>query len=401
MRSSVLSLVLISAFCACAGATPFVKSADFTLPAKETRSEELWLLTETGTVAGVIRQDCFAAGWDLSFPGSFEQDLWAAGAIVRLSGQAANDARLVGETVEVSGEVLGNLAVAGSSVQLATNAAIHGEALLVGESVVAEGRVEGNTRILASRVTLSGRHVGNVRLIAEDIAVMPGTQIKGNLTYTSSKDLFLDQKVILGGELIRKDLPKTGWSLPTLTSRQSILLQGILYLCAIAAAIPFVAVFPRFSGRAVRILRGSAWRCALAGFVAFSLMPMLGLFALLSVIGLPLGLILFALYFVLLYLAQVVIALAMAGALLRRRGPQPFGRLAGELVMGLSLVYLLTNLPMIGGAVWLLILFLGLGAMVLALFSPQEVELPPAPALDVSTKETRSSEDHEEPSNKE
>ncbi len=364
-----------------AGAIQFVNTADYVVPAGETRPQELWILAETTTVAGTMSEDCFALAAVISLPGTFARDLWAVGETVSFDGRGTEDVRLAGRTVTVSGDIRGNLAAAGESVRLATNSVVKGAALVAGQTVVAEGRVDGGIRIAATSVTLSGVYHSYVRLIAEDIVVMPGTQIRGDLTYTSSKELFLDQKVVVVGQLIRKDVPTRKWQTLAPTWRQRAIIQAFLFACALVVAIPFVAVFPRLTGNAVRLLRASTWRCALAGFVAFCLMPMLSAFALFTLIGLPLSLLLMTVYFMLLYLSKVVVALALAGALMRRRGPQPFGNVLTALVLGLLLLYALTLLPGIGSAVVILTFFLGLGAFVLAVFSTQGPNLPEPPPV--------------------
>jgi cytoskeletal protein CcmA (bactofilin family) len=381
MKRSCFTAILLLSLAANAGAIQFVKSADFVLPAGETRPEELWILAETSTVAGTMSEDCFAVAGTVLLPGTFAQDVWGAGETVSFDGRGKDDVRFAGKTVAVGGEVGGNLVAVGESVRLGTNSIVRGHALVAGETVVAEGRVDGGIRIAATSVTLSGDYRGYVRLVADDIVVMPGTQIRGDLTYTSPKELFLDQKVVLGGQLIRKEVPAQEWQTPAPTWRQRAIIQSFLLLCALVVGIPFVAIFPRVTGNAVRLLRTSFWRCALAGFAAFCLMPMLSVFALFTVIGLPLSLLLMTLYFMLIYLSKIVVALALGSALLRRRGHQPFGRVLATLVPGLFLLYVLASLPAVGGAVWTLIVFLGLGAFVLAVFSAQGPDLPEPPPV--------------------
>lgn len=84
---------------------------------------------------------------------------------------------------------------------------------------------------------------------------MPGTEIDGDLIYSSSEDIFLDKSVKLDGQLVRKTVDAfSSWSTPTPTFTQIATVQSFFYVCAMLAALPFMALFPRFTGLAVRQL---------------------------------------------------------------------------------------------------------------------------------------------------
>ena len=268
---------------------------------------------------------------------TFHNDVWALGNSVEFTGTAAEHARFFATSEIILGGKVGISAVAiGKTVTLTTNSVIDGDALLVGQSVVVAGDIRGNLRVLAGAATLNGRIDGNVRIVADDIVVMPGTKIGGDLVYTSPKDLFLDPgKVELDGQLIRKELETIQVKAPPSTLYDIVVSQAYFYLCALVAGIPFIAIFPRFTGRAVRWVRQSAWKCALVGFIAFCLIPMTSLFVFFTIIGIPLSLLLLLAYAIMIYLSKIIVALGIGGIVLRRHGPQPFSRVFAALSLGL------------------------------------------------------------------
>ncbi len=319
----------------------------------------------------------FALGTTVTVSGVTLNDFFAAGDSVIFKGQAREDVRLAAlETARLEGRFEQSLWAAGKTVAMKPESLVEKDAALVGESVIVEGHVAGGLYVAAYRATLRGKVDGNVRILADDISILPGTEIGGNLVYTSKKELFLNDQVMLGGQLIRKSLQ--AGALPNQPADfQSLLsLQIFYYLAALVAGIPFVTLFPNLTGRAVRQVRISMWKCALVGLVVFCLLPLLGLFALLTLIGLPLGLLLLAAYFIMLYLAKIFVALAVGGAVFRWKGPQSFSRAFSALSMGLLVLYTAEVLPWIGGAIWMLVVFMGLGALALALAS-REGTLPP------------------------
>lgn len=374
-RKALLAL----AVCLLAGAAAGVelrRTDAYVLAADQTASRELWIVTRTADLRGTVEDDLFVAGESTTLGGEFQNDVWAAGQTVTFTGTVAEHLRVLASTAEFGGEVGKSLVAAASSVRLAAGAVVDGDAVLLGENVLCEGSIRGDLRLLAYSTTISGKVGGDVRLVADDIVVMPGTEIAGDLVYTSSKELFLDQKVMLKGRLIRKEVAASIQPPPAPRLTDLIMPHAFFYICALLAALPFLAIFPQFTGRAVRLVRQSGWKCLLVGFAAFCLMPMVGLFAVFTIIGIPLSALVLASYLIMVYLSKVIVALALAGVLLRRRGPQSFGRVFTALSLGLVLLYALAALPMAGFLVWFVIVLLGLGGMVLALFAPPD--LPPA-----------------------
>ncbi len=390
MRKLLAAVCLLFGLVATVSAIEFKRVDTFRLEPGNTQTEELWLAAQSASVHGTVKDDLMVFADTIVVSGAMQSDVWALGGqslTLLKEASVAQHARLLSQRIEVEGRIGRSLCAAGNSIQIGTNAVIKGDAALAGENVIVSGQIGGGLKAVGVNVTLGGRIGGNVRVIADDIVVMPGAVIDGDLTYTSSKDLFLDRKVVLGGQLIRKEIAPEA-AAPETPVQDVILVRAFLYLCALAVALPFVGIFPHYTGRAVRLARQAGWRCLFAGFAAFCLMPMVSVFAFFTFIGIPLSILLLLNYVTMVYLSKIVVALVIGGMLLRRGGPQPFSRVFTALSLGLILYYALTAIPGAGAVVWLLTVFLGLGALVLAIFlrpieteSPEPPPMPSAPPL--------------------
>ncbi|MBN1268300.1 MAG: hypothetical protein JXB04_01825 [Kiritimatiellae bacterium] len=372
-----LALLLAGAAAVSAGTVAFRSAEHYTLDSATTLSKQLWLSADTARFDGTVEDDLFVSCRSATFAGSFRNDVWCLGENIELHGYIADHARLcAARLVNVQGRVGSTLMVIASSVTVGRPADIRGDALLMAESVTLEGRVGGRAVLVGYEATLGGRVDGNVRIIADDIVVLPDTVIEGDLVYTSAKELFLDTSVTLRGELIRKDVAATPSARRALTFRQRLSIQSFFFVGAFLAGIAWIGLFPGTSGRAVRQLRQAGWRSLLAGFVAFGLLPMAAVFLLFTIIGIPLSLVLATAYVLLLYLSKMVAALGLGAVLLRRRGPQPFGQAVAALGLGLLVLYGLALVPTAGTLVWFIATLLGLGGLVLGLLSSERT--PPA-----------------------
>ena len=326
-----------------------------------------------------IEEEALWAANSVDIQGMAVRDLWLlATAAVRFDGKSDGDLRAFSASATIGGTVQGNLLAYANGLQLTTNSAVRGEAALFGADLICEGVVEGDARLFAKSATLGGRWGGDVRIYADEIRIAPGTQIAGDLVYTSSKPLVFDASVAVGGTVKQRNvLP------PEAPLRSRLARHGYLFLAALLVGMPFVGFFPMVAGGAVRKLRVAPWRTLLAGLAALLFGPFLIAFAFATIVGIPLALMLAALYGALLYLAHVVIALWLGHALVRTSGPQTFARVLSALAVGLFILYFAAAIPGIASFLAFPVVVLGSGSLVLAFlqrsFIPIAMPPPPLP----------------------
>ena len=321
-----------------------------------------------------LESEALLAAYHLDVQASAARDLWllAAGS-ARHAGAVAGDLRAFASAATFAGAVDGNLFAYAKGLQLATNAVVRGDAALFGTDLICEGTVGGDARLVARSLTLGGTWGGDVRIDATEIRVAPGTKIAGDLIYSAPKPLALDASVAVGGEVqTAPRLPR-----PAAPVRARFALHGYLFLAALLVGLPFVGFCPLTAGGAVRHLRTTPFKALIAGVAALFLGPFLAAFAFSTIVGIPLALLLAGIYAGMLYLANVVVALALGHALLRTAGPQTFARVLSALAVGLFLLYFAAALPGVAAFLVLPVLILGSGALALAALQRPLVVPPP------------------------
>lgn len=351
----------------------------YVLAATNVVADQLFAFAPTVDLAGTVADDAVVlAGVEARLSGTVSNDLWmAAGQGVEVSGSVGDHARLAAALVDVSGHFGRSLSAAGREVHLATNSLVAEDVNLAGYSVALEGRVGSNATLVAMRTATIGGHIGgSVRVTAEDISVLPNTKIDGDLVYVSSKELFLDRSVVLGGKLTHEP-PRTVPAAELATAQFAGTV--IFAFSAMLAGTLFVVVFPRFTGNSARLLRQATWRCLFTGAFAMPALLLMALLALFSGVVLPLGVVLLSSFGLLLYLGNLLVALALGGLLLRQHGPQPAGHAILSLALGVVVLYVLKAMPFVGFFLALAAWFAGTGALLLNLFHSQRTLLPQQP----------------------
>jgi hypothetical protein len=129
----------------------------------------------------------------------------------------------------------------------------------------------------------------------------------------------------------------------------------------------FTLVFPAYSARAADWIGREPLRSLGLGFVVLVCLPILGVLLLVTIVGIPLALILFMLYLMLLFLGWVTAALFVGRKgleLVRSSQPVTTAWRIGALLAAVIALWLVGQVPWIGGWITFAALVLGIGALV-------------------------------------
>ncbi|MEI6168342.1 MAG: hypothetical protein WCS52_14260 [bacterium] len=376
MKLRPLLILPLLALAVRAQAIEFRTTDTYTLPANQVLSNELWLQARTITLAGTANEDCFILADSmgqhpttnlptLRLSGLFGTDLWGFGESVEMTGVVSNNARLASsKTIMITSQVGRNLMALAPTISLSENSTVRGSAFLAGQDVILSGTIKGNTSVYANKVTLTGKFENDLHVIADEITVMPGTEIKGDFYYRMEGDLVLDSGVLLGGKMIKQELP-----IPPPANHSSTLMLQLTLLCgAIMVGMVFVSLMPGIAALSVHKLAESTWRCLLFGFITFALIPLLAAFLIFTVAGIPLSVILILAYIILMYVSKIIVGLFIGHLIIRKRAPVAPNLLFPVMALGLLALYAATNLPFpFDITFWFAITLSGMGALVSAI----------------------------------
>jgi hypothetical protein len=106
------------------------------------------------------------------------------------------------------------------------------------------------------------------------------------------------------------------------------------------------------------------------GALALIVTPILAIILMITLIGLPLGIILGLIYGVTLYLAKIIAAVFIGYWLAQKFSWPVIHKGVWLVLLGLAIIALLTKIPLIGFLLWLLVIFTGLGSVILSFAKP-------------------------------
>jgi cytoskeletal protein CcmA (bactofilin family) len=337
-----------------------LRGGTVSVPAGTTVSDDVYAFGDRVDVAGAVSGDLLAWAGDIVIGGRITEDALLAGGSVRIAGTVGDDLRAAGGELVIGGNIADNASVAGGDITFSQSSRIGRDLQVAGGTIRLDGTVARNALIAGGEVTVNGTVGGDVQADVGTLRVGPNAVIRGKLTYTSDRRADIDPGARIAGgvefrekeEPERRGLPFVFMFIWWLLTLLALFLVGIL----------LIALAPKMSADvADRILR-SPGLSVLVGFVTSIVMPVIGVAVMLTVIGIPLGFLILALYVILLYLSRVYIALAVGRWLVAKAG-RPDASLYADLALGLLILWILFAIPFVGWALHLIAVWFGLGGL--------------------------------------
>ena len=316
-------------------------------------------------ISGTVHGDVYAAGGEVLVDGVVDGDLIVAGGEVRVSGEVTQDVRIAGGTVTLSGKVHRNVTIAGGDVHLTDSSHLKGSAVIGAGNLLLGGSIDGDVRIGAGNVTLSKAIGGDLAVAAPAIRLTSRASVGKNVRYWSDDEPSIDEGATVLGTVTRHPIPevfkgeeaKRGLAgaklIAGLISFTSTLLLGLLLL----------RIYPIFTSRVTLKIQEQPWVVlGLGGALLFGV-PLLIALCMVSILGIPIGLMLAAMYVVTLYLGRVFVMLWLGQRLLRLVSA-PFST-TRAFIAGLVVYFILSLLPLVGGVITMLTIVIGLGSILM------------------------------------
>jgi cytoskeletal protein CcmA (bactofilin family) len=326
--------------------------------AGEIVDDSLAVAGDVVAVDGMVTGNLFAAGHRVILRGTVKGDLVAVGERVEIEGTVDGNVFAGGGTVFVRGSVRRSVHGAGNTVRIDSSGRVDGDVVGFAGTIDFDGRVGRDLVAFAGMTNVRGDAGRNASVRTRRLHVEAPARIGGNLVahVRDAAAVQVDEGAIVSGKTETRLLPKeksrytrVGFYVWKLIWLAAAFLVGL----ALHALLP--GLFPARLPGTVALLRAAG-----LGFVALVVVPAAALLLMLTLIGLPAGLLILGLWCAGLYLAQILVATLVGRGFLQKADAPP-ASIAPVLLVGLVLVAVSVNLPYVGGLLRFVVLVLGLG----------------------------------------
>jgi cytoskeletal protein CcmA (bactofilin family) len=294
-------------------------------------------------------------GGDIKINSEIEGDLISAGGDINVNKNISGDVSVMGGNINIMGDVEGDLLALGGNIDVRGN--IDGDVVVRGGRLILND-VEGDVEFKGGEIKIRGIVKGNVKAEADVVELTDDALIEGNLTFTSESKTVLEREQVKGS-MFKKTVKKK----PRFKKVNFRIFSGLALLLL---GIVLVLIMPLMSRRLADNIKQKFGKSLLFGLLALIVTPIAAVLIAITVIGIPITIILMILYIIAIIVSSIFAALYIGRLIFKKK------KLIVQMILGVIIYVLLTNIPYIGGLVKLLAILLGLGAITLVVFSKKK-----------------------------
>ena len=333
-------------------------------------------------VDGIVHGDVYCAGQNVVISGLVDGDVLCAGQTIRITGVVTGNTRMLGQTIDISGTVRRNVSIVSQTATLAREGSVNGEILFAGQTTALSGLVRRAVSGAGQTAMLNGTVNGDVWFAGQSIVLGDKAVIAGNFTYTSPTQIQVPKTASISGTVTYTQVEKAKFKkneAVVSAARRGARFGGIFFsiLWNIIVAALAVYFLPKVVAKIFEQMKQKPWKVGLRGFLLLIVVPVVGVMLLITIIGIPFAIVLFMLYGLAISFSRIFPALLVGESLVKRFLPKKKESRWWPVVIGVSVSWLVFNIPIIGGFLSFAAVCWGLGGMAKAFRNQKELRISP------------------------
>ena len=331
--------------------------------------DDLYLMDSEVTMDKLVDGNVYIFGSNVTISGQVNGNLFVFGNNVKFTSDSmvVYSVYVVANTVEIAGEIT-DLYVACSTCNVSKDAFIYRDFRSFSDTINFSGNVRRNAHIFAQTLNISDATdsfiYGDLNYYTPQEVSIPQTLVQGNVTHhTISNDTDSENKMTLSDYIV--------------SFCTYLLTTLLLYLF-------FARVTPKFIENSSNYASSKALLALGIGFLSLIGIPLLVLILFMISIGSTLGFILLALYIALLLMASPIVSISISRKIIEVRKVDNKYMNIFVVACVSSLVWIIKNIPFIGGIANFIILLVGLGIITVSAFAKKNEK-----SIEKTTEETK------------
>lgn len=298
-----------------------------------------------------------------------------------------------GQTATIKGQILGDLFVIANEVIIEETADISGNIFVFASSVNFKGKasdiyafsqyftsdskssIERDLKLFASQATLKGTIQKDAYIAADKISLKDNNSqgtIYGDLHYTSETETAIPDNAVMGEVKYTKLQQKEESMAQIILNYITKFINVIVYAAFVILLVTFFA--PKFADKVSYCMTKRPLPVAGIGVLAFVLVPVLCIFALITGFLAYASIAIFTLYCLMLSITISILGMAIGNYFVGKMGNKTKGKFILLSLACTAVIWLLQVIPFIGGWISIFTLVFGFGLLLCALFTKKEID---------------------------
>lgn len=325
-------------------------------------TDDVYLIGGSVTSAGNVTGDVIAGSGTILISGSVVGDIIAGGGNITILSNVTDDIRVAGGTVVIEGNVGGDIVAGGGQITIGGGGVL-GDLALGGGSVRIDAPVGGDIRMGGGTVYINAPIAGNINIQADKVTLGSKAVINGTLTYKATSELTKEDGAIINGEISFQPRAEHNAPKAFLAAIFSLWIIGkflALFVCSLIIGLLFKRYSREIVTKAVAEPLKELWR----GFIVLFALPILSVLALITLVGIPFG-VLGLISFIALLIFSWLVTPIIVGSVIQRYFSKGSWHVSWKTVLLGAFVYsILGVIPFIGWIAQILIMLIALGVVV-------------------------------------
>ena len=378
IRTAALAMSLLAVLAALpGGAEAAVIELDrdtYVLPAGQTIDNDLIVAGEIVRIEGTVNGDLIVAARLVEVSGSITGDILGFAEEIDVTGTVAGNVRTASRSLDIEGIVEGNVTAAGEILRVGPGAQVQGSFTAAGKKTILAGPVERDLLIAAQTLQIDSRVGGSALLAGEELAIGDGAVVEGAIQFYGEREPEVSPAAKLASPVSFEPVEEDEEG----GSRLSWLAHFVYFwAAAFVLGTAFVLIGPGAAEAITAVHLPKHGRSLLVGLLSVGGVAALAFGLMITLVGLPLGLVTLFFWILGLYVAQVYAGLYIGREILGR--PTDRSQLLVRLAVGLLAIHIGKSVPYVGHLVTLAVALWGFGALTLFFLDGLTRKTPAAP----------------------
>lgn len=373
--------------------------ADKEITLSEKQDDDVYLAGETIKIDAQVNGDAVLAGANIKVRDTINQDLIVAGGDINVKGYINDDIRAAGGELIIDTNVGDDVIIFGGEVLITKDAVINGNLIVFSGDVEMNGTVNGNMKAYGGKLAINGvikenielqsdelvfngEVTGTTKMVAEDITIGEKAKFFKDVDYWSkSGKVDFKESLINATANFNEDLAEDQKEFPYYFFGIAALGIWIFYLLSAFLIILILnGLLKNFWIKTAKNIDNNLPKGLGYGLVYLFIAPLIIIISFIILIGVPIGLLLGAIYLFSIVIGHIVLALLITYYINNKKRRNWGFWMLSFVALGIAmLLRLVTLIPFLGVLISILIIALAYGFISITIFKKNNIE--PDPSL--------------------
>lgn len=368
-KSIILSLAVLAVLAASQDmfASEFRAKDDETVDINEIVRDDLYLFGNNVEIRGDVDGDLVAFAYSIISNGEIfgSANLFAYN--VDLTGHIGGTVRTFAYNTRINCPIEGNFVGMSGLIRIGDKAVISKDFHFMTERLTFDGIVRGKLEGEGDEIKIAGTVFGDVDVTAKRLVVVAPAVIKGNLHYKSPEEAIIEDGVVIEGDVDwEKQEAKKEISSRNVLGAFNIGLDLALFVMAFLTGLFLILLFKDHAREASNQVLNKFWHTMAIGFLTFIILAGGAIVSAVLIVGIPLSILMIMVGLMLFYTGKIYVAVPLGNWVIRLFSKNAQPGIILQFLLGLFILMILFQIPVLGFLVYIVAFITGAGAAVAA-----------------------------------